>query len=112
MTFVLARGGPVPIRSSHYVSGLSQARVYGFVQWFRGGLVFQALVLLSLRLKDLLGPVTRVKKTRVEGWMHGVREQSRTTPEARTVGVFFVVHRLQFTELKDFALMAFVDSVR
>jgi len=27
-----------------------------------GGLVFEALVSLSLRLKDLLGPVTRVKK--------------------------------------------------
>jgi len=34
------------------------------VQWFRGGLVFEAqtLVSLSLRLKDHLGPVTRVKK--------------------------------------------------
>ena len=30
--------------------------------WFRGGLVFEALVSLSFRLKDLLGPVTRVKK--------------------------------------------------
>jgi len=29
----------------------------------RGGLVFEAPVSLSLRLKDLLGPVTRVKKT-------------------------------------------------
>ena len=32
------------------------------VLWYRGGLVFEALVSLSLRLKDLLGPVTRVKK--------------------------------------------------
>ena len=35
------------------------------VQWFRGGLVFEAHRLLyhsALRLKDLLGPVTRVKK--------------------------------------------------
>jgi len=30
--------------------------------WFRGGLVFEAHRLYSLRLKDLLGPVTRVKK--------------------------------------------------
>jgi len=36
----------------------------GAVQWFRGGLVFEAhtLVSLSLRLKDRLGPVTKVKK--------------------------------------------------
>jgi len=38
--------------------------LYRNVQWFRGGPVFEAhtLVSLSLRLKDLLGPVTRVKK--------------------------------------------------
>ena len=30
--------------------------------WYRDGLVFEALVSPSLRLKDLLGPVTRVKK--------------------------------------------------
>ena len=37
------------------------------LQWSRGGLVFEAhktLVSLSLRIKDLLGPVTRVKKKR------------------------------------------------
>jgi len=32
------------------------------VIWYRGGLVFDARVSLDLRLKDLLGPVTRVKK--------------------------------------------------
>jgi len=44
------------------------------VQWFRGGLAFEAhrllyhsaLISLSLRLKDLLGPVTGVKKRKRE----------------------------------------------
>ena len=36
--------------------------IYRNVQWSRGGPVFEALVSLSLRLKDVLGPVTRVKK--------------------------------------------------
>ena len=32
------------------------------VQWFSGGIVFETLVYLSFRLKDLLGPVPRVEK--------------------------------------------------
>jgi len=32
------------------------------VQWFRSGLVFEPLVSLSLRLKDLLGPVPSESK--------------------------------------------------
>jgi len=38
--------------------------LYIHVQCFRGGLVFEAFVSLSLRLTDLLGPATRVKKRR------------------------------------------------
>ena len=41
--------------------------VHPISEWFRGGLVFEAdklfLVSLSLWLKDLLGPVPRVKKS-------------------------------------------------
>jgi len=41
----------LPVKNNHFT-----------VLWYRGGLVFETLVSLSLRLKDLLGPVTRVKK--------------------------------------------------
>jgi hypothetical protein len=37
------------------------------VQWFRGGLVFEAHRLLRHSLKDLQGPVTRVKKKKSGG---------------------------------------------
>ena len=36
--------------------------VYRNVQCFQGGLVFETLVSLSIRLKDLLAPVTRVTR--------------------------------------------------
>jgi len=41
--------------------------------WFRGGLVFEAHIrLYHLRLKDLLGPVTRVKQQKKKGRAVGV----------------------------------------
>ena len=64
---VKARGQDpdTPNPTTHQQSLQSEARIYKTVQWFQGGLVFEVsetLVSLTLRLKNFLGPVTRVKK--------------------------------------------------
>jgi len=55
------------------------------VLWYRGGLVFETLASLSLRLKELLGPVTRVKTKTFErkltpGSCDAACSHSRTPP--------------------------------
>ena len=54
--------------------------------WYRGGLVFETLVSLSLRFKDLVGPVTRVKKKkrRCGEW----QDASSLLPLSRELGTF------------------------
>jgi len=53
------------------------------VQWFRGGLVFETLVLHSLRLKDRIGPVTRVKKKKTTS-ASGAPSRSGPLPRYKT----------------------------
>ena len=52
-------------RVSSFEAALEVRALYSNVQWFRAGLVFEAHR-LSLRLKGLLGLVTRVKKKKKE----------------------------------------------
>jgi len=51
----------VPLYSAGHTPAEKRPKVRN-VQWFRGGLVFEAHRLLYHRLKDLSGPVTRVQK--------------------------------------------------
>ena len=55
------------------------------MQWFRSGLVFEALVSLSLRLKDLLGTVKRVKKKHGRGLVSAPRSPRMPTTLRRGI---------------------------
>jgi len=63
------------------------------VQWF---LVFEALASLSLRLKDLLGPVTRVKKKTCSASWRMQAAQYEAKGSAGSPGEWFRVWGLGF----------------